>query len=67
MNGERFVVTDEDVRVGAAAIANERGGRRGVPDIVNVLDLLPEKLRTEVMEDARAALNAVAVARALRS
>ena len=36
----------------ASAIANARGMRRGVPTISNVLDLLPEKLRDEVMDDA---------------
>jgi hypothetical protein len=36
----------------AAAIANARGMRRGMPAIANVLDLLPEKLREEVMDDA---------------
>jgi len=36
----------------ASAIANARGMRRGVPTISNVLDLLPEKLREEVMDDA---------------
>lgn len=43
----------------AAAIANARGMRRGVPEIVNILDLLPEKLREEVIEDATAALEAI--------
>jgi hypothetical protein len=41
----------------AAGIANERGGRRGMPPIANVLDLLPEKLREEVTDDAKAALD----------
>ena len=36
----------------AAAIANARGMRRGVPTIVNILDILPAKLRDEVLDDA---------------
>src|SRR5579864_7130935 len=42
----------------AAAIANVRGARRGMPPITNVLTILPAKLKDEVMEDARAALAA---------
>lgn len=54
-------ITLDDVKVIAAAIANARGGRRGMPPIVNILDLLPQKLRDEVIDDAmavRSALNA---------
>jgi hypothetical protein len=40
----------------AATIANERGNRRGVPTIVNVLDILPPKLLQEVTEEAEAIL-----------
>lgn len=36
----------------AEAIANARGMRRGVPTISNILDMLPEKLVDEVMDDA---------------
>jgi hypothetical protein len=43
----------------AAAIANARGGRRGVPTVKNILDVLPQKLVDEVMDDARAAIDAV--------
>lgn len=46
------------VRAAAAAIANARGNRRGVPTIINILDLLPRHLVDEVMEDARVALQA---------
>lgn len=49
-------------RAGAAAIANARGGRRGMPAITNILDVLPQKLRDEVMEDAEAVLEAVGFA-----
>lgn len=45
----------------AAAIANARGGRRGAPPITNVLEVLPSKLFNEVMDDARAALEAAGV------
>lgn len=42
----------------AAAIANARGGRRGAPQIANILEMLPHKLLEEVLEDARVALDA---------
>lgn len=45
----------------AAAIANARGNRRGVPDIVNILDILPKKLRDEVLDDADAVLAALGI------
>lgn len=45
-------------RRAAAAIANARGGRRGAPPITNVLDVLSEKLRAEVIQDAEEALKA---------
>jgi len=52
-------LTLDDIRTAAAAIANARGGRRGVPAVTNILDLLPDKLSEEVLDDA------MAVARAL--
>lgn len=55
------------IRAAAAAIANARGGRRGAPSITNILDVLQgmqvggrASLYDEVMEDARAALDAAA-------
>jgi len=51
--------SEEQIKKAAAAIANARIVRRGSPVWKNVLDALPEKLRLEVMEDARAALDAV--------
>ena len=57
--------TPAQIEAAAAAIANERGGRRGMPPISNVLQLLPDKLRTEVLEDARAALEAAAAVKPL--
>lgn len=51
--------TEQDVTLAAAAIANARGNRRGAPDISNVLELIGPRLREEVMDDARAVLNAV--------
>ncbi|MDH2313092.1 hypothetical protein [Methylobacterium brachiatum] len=50
------------LREAAAAIANARAGRRGAPAIVNVLDVLPAELFDNVVEDARAALDAAAAA-----
>ena len=47
------------LRVVAAAIANARGGRRGMPPIVNILELLPTTLLAEVMADAEAVLSAM--------
>lgn len=55
-----------EVRVAAAAIANARGMRRGVPTITNILDLIPKHLVDEVTEDAEAALEAVALHREQR-
>lgn len=52
-------LTLDDARIIAAAIANARGNRRGMPTITNVLDVLPQKLRDEVMDDAMAVLRAV--------
>lgn len=46
----------------ACAIANARGMRRGVPPISNVLDLLPEKLKDEVLDDADSVLRELAEA-----
>lgn len=51
-------ITPEMIEAAAAAIANARGGRRGAPEIRNVLEILPDKLRDEVMEDAEEALKA---------
>jgi hypothetical protein len=42
----------------ASAIANARAGRRGAPPIVNVLEILPAKLRAEVLDDADAVVAA---------
>jgi len=54
-------ITREMIEAAASVIANARGGRRGVPEIVNILDMLPEKLVAEVMENAEAALKAALV------
>lgn len=54
--------TQEQIELAAAAIANMRGGRRGMPPISNVLEMLKGAVPTlyaEVMEDAEAALDAV--------
>ena len=56
--------TNELIEVAAAAIANARGGRRGMPPIENVLEMLAgaaPTLHAEVMEDAEAALAAVSL------
>ncbi|MEW6626890.1 MAG: hypothetical protein AB1431_08895 [Pseudomonadota bacterium] len=49
------------IEAAAAAIANARGSRRGVPAVSNILPMLARvlpKLHAEVMEDAEAALRA---------
>jgi hypothetical protein len=51
--------TDELLDKAAAAIANARGMRRGLPEIIGIMDALPEKLRDEVRDDAKAALAAI--------
>jgi hypothetical protein len=55
---ESCTITLEMIEVAAAAIANTRAGRRGAPPISNVLAILPQKLKDEVLEDAEAALRA---------
>ena len=53
--------TQEQIEAAAEAIANARVNRRGAPSIKGVLKILPDKLRTEVLEDAKSALEAVQV------
>jgi len=43
---------DEIKEIIASAIANARGMRRGMPPVSNILDMLPEKLKDEVLHDA---------------
>lgn len=56
------MATEKHIEAAAAAIANARAARRGAPAVSNVLVLLKTinggKLYDEVMEDARAALDA---------
>lgn len=63
---------DYRIEAAAAAIANARGARKGVPKIANILAVLKEGRRTqaihdEVMEDAAAALAAADRARETRA
>ena len=51
-------ITREMVERGAEAIANARGGRRGMPPISNIRELIGPKLWAEVLEDSEAALRA---------
>jgi hypothetical protein len=65
VTGDEPFLADEAVRAAAAAIANCRGMRRGVPAVANILEMLQSMPRTrhlydEVMEDAREALQAAA-------
>ena len=57
--------TEAQITAAAAAIANARAGRRGAPPITNVLDMLKRlnggKLYDEVVEDAKAALDAAGI------
>lgn len=48
-------MADDVRRLIAGGIANARGNRRGVPRISNILDMLPQKLRDEVIDDAESA------------
>lgn len=50
--------TEEQIKAAAEAIANARGNRRGAPSVNGILYLLPVKLKDEVMEDAKVALEA---------
>lgn len=43
----------------AAALANARGMRRGVPPITNVLDLVPQEIKAELLDDADQVLEAI--------
>lgn len=52
-------ITAEMIERAASAIANARGMRRGAPTITNIMEILPEKLKAEVREDAEEALKAV--------
>ncbi|MFK5597632.1 hypothetical protein ACFZ8E_11565 [Methylobacterium sp. HMF5984] len=60
--GNEAHLLDPRVAAAAAAIANARGGRRGAPEIANILDILPRKLFDEVVEDAEAAIQAATAA-----
>lgn len=55
------LITREMIEAAAAALANIRGGRRGMPEVANVLDMLPKHLRDELVEDAKAALHAALI------
>lgn len=55
---EEPATIDAQIRAAAAAIANTRGARRGAPPIANVLDLLPQKLLHEIVEEAKTAVEA---------
>lgn len=47
------------VAAAATAIANARSARRGAPAITNVLDLLPEAIFDDLIDDARAVVAAL--------
>lgn len=55
-------ISTVQIEAAAGAIANARGNRRGMPSLSNILEILSPKLRDEVMEDAKAALEAAAAA-----
>jgi|GEM_PF-1881386 len=54
--------TEHVKEVGVAAIANARGGRRGVPPIANIVEVLPARILAEVSEDMDAVMTALAAA-----
>ncbi|MEP6963341.1 MAG: hypothetical protein ABI995_14765 [Acidobacteriota bacterium] len=43
----------------ASAMLNARGNRRGVPQIVNVLEMVPAHIRADAVDDADAILTAI--------
>lgn len=47
----------------ATILVNQRIMRNGSPPIVNALELLPQKLRDEVMDDAKAIIDGLAASR----
>ena len=47
----------------ATVLTNQKFMRNGCPPIVNVLDMLPAKLREEVMGDAQAVIDALKACR----
>jgi hypothetical protein len=53
-------VRPPDVEMVASVLANARGMRRGMPPIINILELLPADLVKEVREEAEAVLSALA-------
>ncbi|MBP1183051.1 hypothetical protein [Methylobacterium sp. PvR107] len=55
---ESSTIIRAKIEAAAAAIANARGGRRCAPEICNVLAILPQTLKDEVLEDSEAALKA---------
>jgi len=54
-------VTEQEVI--ATILVNQRIMRNGSPPIVNALDLLPQKLREEVLEDAQAVIDGLKACR----
>ena len=56
------MVSEEEIEAAATAIANRRGLYRGMPQIVNVLEVLRRanrgRLVTELLADGRAAIEA---------
>ena len=52
-------MTEKEIELAAAAIANARAARCGVPPINNVLSVLTTEDRRKILEDAKAALQAV--------
>lgn len=57
------IPTDQMIEAAAEAIANARGMRRGIPSIAGILAALPSKIHDDVMEDAKAALEAAELVR----
>ncbi len=49
----------------ATILVNQRVMRNGSPPISNVLDMIPARLRSEVMDDAQAVIEGLAASRVL--
>ena len=57
MTWKRVIPIEPDIQsIIAAALANARGMRNGVPPIANVLDFVPDNVHEQVVRDAELVL-----------
>lgn len=60
------MISLDEIRAAAAAIANCRRARAGIPNMANVLDMIPAEIQAAMLEDARVALEAAEVINRIR-